>query len=116
MDEDRLVRAQPPYLRLRGRLEHWDVYEVAGASLVRGGATLTALEPESFTLDVAQAGFFTVKVRSSPYWRVERGTACVGEAGAWTRVRADRPGIVRVSIGFSASAAARAALKRERQC
>ena len=47
---------------------------------------------------------FEVKVRSTPYWRVERGTACVGEAGDWTRVRADRPGIVKVSIGFSASA------------
>jgi hypothetical protein len=116
-DEDRLVRAQPPYLRLRGRLEHWDLYEVAGTpGLVRGGARLTALEPESFTLDVVQAGSFEVKVRSSPYWRVERGTACVGEAGDWTRVRADRPGTVKVSMRFSAPAAARAALKRERQC
>ena len=116
VDEDRLVRARPPYLRLRGRLEHWDVYEVAGASLVRGGARLTALEPESFTLDAVQAGMFEVKVRSGPYWRVERGTACVGEAGDWTRVRADRPGIVKVSVRFSLPAAARAALKRERQC
>ncbi len=48
---------------------------------------------------------FEVKVRSSPYWRVERGTACVGEAGDWTTVRADRPGIVKVSMRFSASAA-----------
>ena len=30
VDEDRLVRQDPPYLRLRGRLEHWDVYEVVG--------------------------------------------------------------------------------------
>ena len=83
---------------------------------MRGGARLIALEPESFTLDVAQAGLVEVKVRPSPYWRVERGTACVGAAGDWTRVRADRPGIVKVSMRFSASAAARAALKRERHC
>jgi hypothetical protein len=117
VDEDRLVRAQPPYLRLRGRLENWDLYEVADTpGLVRGGAKLTALEPESFTLDVAQAGRFEVKVRPSPYWKIERGTACVGKAGDWTLVRADRPGIVKVSMRFSASAAWRAALRRERSC
>jgi hypothetical protein len=116
-DEDRLVRAQPPYLRLRGRLEHWDLYEVADTpGLVRGEARLTALEPESLTLEVARAGTFEVKVRPSPYWRVERGTACVGEAGDWTRVRADRPGVVKLSMRVSASAAARAALKREWHC
>jgi hypothetical protein len=116
-DEDVLVRQDPPYLRLRGRLDHWDLYEVADTpGPVRGGARLTVLEPESFMLAAAQAGSFEVKVRPSPYWRVERGTACVGEAGDWTRVRADRPGIVKVSMRFSASAAARAALKRERHC
>ncbi len=121
VDEDRLVRAEPPYLRLRGRLAHWDVYEVVGDATLGSGRAARARrsdgsEPESFTLDVAQAGFFEVKVRSSPYWKVERGTACVGQAGDWTLVRADRPGIVRVSIGFSASAAGRAALRRERSC
>ena len=117
VDEDRLVRQDPPYLRLRERLEHWDVYEVIGTpGLVRGGASLVALEPESFTLAVTRPGSFEVRVRSSPYWTVTGGSACVGEAGDWTVVRADRPGIVRVSMRFSASAAGRAALRRERSC
>ena len=84
---------------------------------MRGGrAASTALEPESFTLDVAQAGMFVVQGALEPYWRVEQGTACVGEAGDWTLVRADRPGIVRVSMRLLGVRCGRAALRRERRC
>ena len=118
VDEDRLVRQSPPYLRLRGRLEHWDVYEVVGSAgpRARRGEAHGAWSRSRSRSTSPQAGRFEVKVRSSPYWKVERGTACVGQAGDWTLVRADRPGIVKVSIGFSASAAGRAALRRERSC
>ena len=121
VDEDDLIRERPTYLRPRARLEHWRLYEVVGGPrLVRprdgGRAVLDALEPESFTLDVVRPGLFEVRVRSSPYWRVDQGAACVGEEGDWTLVRADTPGPVRVSMAFSASAALRAALGRERRC
>jgi hypothetical protein len=117
VDEDRLVRQDPPYLRLRGRLEHWDLYEVIDTpSLVRGGPNLVALEPESFTLAATRPGSFEVRVRYSPYWTVTRGRACVGAAGDWILVRIDEPGPVRVSMRFSAGAAWRAALGRERRC
>jgi hypothetical protein len=117
VDEDALVREQPPYLRLRARLAHWDVFEVVGRpALVRGGARVTSLAPESFVLDVARPGFYTVKVRSSPYWRIEHGDACVGEAGDWAIIRADRPGNVRISTAFSMDAAWRAVSGAERRC
>jgi hypothetical protein len=117
-DEDRLVRQAPPYLRLRGRLAHWDVYEVVGGpGLVRPrGATVTALEPESFSLDVAHPGRFSVRVRPSPYWSIERGAGCVGEQGEWTLVRADRAGAMHVSMDFSGANALRAASGRNRAC
>jgi hypothetical protein len=116
VDEDRLVRQQPPYLRLRGRVAHWRVYEVVGtAGLARGPARLTALAPQSFSLAFARAGSVVVRVRYSPYWEAQGG-ACVGAAGDWTRVRADRPGAVRVSTGFSLGAALRSAIGRKRTC
>jgi hypothetical protein len=117
VDEDRLVRQEPPYLRLRARLAHWDVYEVIGPpGLVRGPARLTALEPESFALAFARPGRAEVRVRYTPYWSVETGTACVGAAGDWTVVRSDRPGNVRISTRFSADSAWRAAAGSERGC
>ena len=116
-DEDRLVRARPPYLRLRGRLQHWDLYEVVDSSgLVQGGARITSLGPESFTLAAPRRGSFVVKVRYTPYWRVTQGRACVGAAGEWTRVRVDAPGTVRVSTGFSVGAGLRAGFGRKRRC
>ena len=117
VDEDRLVRERPPYLRLRARLAHWEVYEVVGSSgLVNGPARLAALGPESFTLAFDRAGPALVRVRYTPYWQVAAGTACVGAAGDWTLVRARRPGNVRISTSFSADAAWRAAAGNPRRC
>jgi hypothetical protein len=121
-DEDRLIREHPPYLRLHARLAHWDVYEVIGGpglvSLAGNGYVRRriSLDPESFTLPENGTGLYTVKVRWSPYWHVEQGSACIGKAGAWTSVRIDQGGPVRVSMGFSVGAAIRAATGRERRC
>ena len=117
VDEDRLIRERPPYLRLRARLAHWEVYEVVGApGLVRGPARMAAVRPESFTLAFDRPGAAHVRIRYTPYWRVEGGSACVGEDGDWTLVRADRPGKVRISTRFSADSAWRAAAGSARRC
>jgi hypothetical protein len=117
VDEDRLIREQPPYLRLRGRLEHWQVYEVtASPGLVRGPARLAAVGPESFALAFERPGSALVRIRYTPYWRVDAGSACLGEEGDWTLVRADRGGNVRISTRFSADAARRAATGSTRRC
>ena len=117
VDEDRLIRERPSYLRLRARLAHWEVYEVVGTpGLVRGPARMADIRPESFTLDFVRPGAAQVRIRYTPYWRVEAGSACVGEDGDWTLVRADRPGKVRISTRFSVDSAWRAAAGRARRC
>ena len=105
-DEDRLVREDPPYLRLRGRLEHWRIYEVAGAILSGGpAARASALGPESFVLDVEPAGPLRRAGAHQPYWDGDRASAWVRRAtGRWCGcLRRERSGRIR------AAAAARAA-------
>jgi hypothetical protein len=119
-EEDDLVRAAPPYLRLRARLSHWRIYEVAPTASIASGrrgsaARLVDLEPDSFTLAVARPGRVLVRVRHTPYWKGPAGV-CVGREGNWTVVRAPRPGIVRVRTVFSADAAWRAIRGDAREC
>jgi hypothetical protein len=120
VDENRLVRSAPPYLRLRARLEHWRIYEVVGATpmlsqLGSGRGSLVGLAPESFDLSVERPGAFLVRVTHTPYWDGGTG-ACVGEAGDWTLVRVARPGSVHVRTRMGAEAAWRAATGDAREC
>ncbi len=105
LTEHDLVASGPDYLKLRWTSAHWRVYEVRHHEPLvqsdRGRATLAALRPESFRLQVQEPGRFTVLVRGSPFWALERGKGCVGERGRWTTVRAKRPGPMRVAIDFS---------------
>ncbi len=119
-EEDDLIRARPSYLRLRATLRHWQVYEVVPATAIvsavgAGRARISALEPESFALDVERPGTFVVRVRHTPYWRGPAGV-CVGRAGDWTAVRAPRSGIVRVRTALGVGAAWRAARGANRAC
>jgi hypothetical protein len=122
VDENRLIAERPTYLHLRGRLAHWDMYEVVGVrpGLVstggRGHAVVTDLQPESFTLAVVRPGRYQVTVRPSPYWHVEQGSACIGGDGDRVVVRAGQAGYVRITMRFSAGAALRAAIGRDRRC
>jgi hypothetical protein len=52
-------------------------------------------------LDARSPGTALVRVRWSPYWRVEGG--CVERAGDWTRVTAARTGRLRMSMSFDLS-------------
>jgi hypothetical protein len=120
-EERRLVTSSPPYLELRSAFPHWRVYEVKGAPpLVQsegtGRARLLELDATSFTLGVRRPGTFTVLVRPTPYWRVSRGSGCVGRAGDRTRVRVDQPGVIRISADFSLGRAVRASLHHYRHC
>ena len=106
LTEHDLVASDPHYLKLRWTSTHWRVYEVRHhqplvGSSDGGSARLTSLRSESFRLAVDRPGTFTVLVRGSPFWALERGNGCVGERGRWTTVRAARPGALRVAIDFS---------------
>jgi hypothetical protein len=99
-----LIERDPPYLRLVRRLPHWRVYRftlphpmvlpAAGADI-----RLTRLDSDEVDLRARSAGSALVRVRWSPYWRVTGG--CVQRDGDWTRVTADRPGILHMSTSFS---------------
>ncbi|MEX2253599.1 MAG: hypothetical protein WD649_05550 [Thermoleophilaceae bacterium] len=103
-EEGALVERDPPYLRLRTRLDHWRVYEVLPRpSLVsnegRARVEVVGMGSDELLLDVERPGSAIVKVRWSPYWRA-RG-ACVERGGDWTRVDAPRPGRIELGISFA---------------
>ena len=83
----------PPYLRLRARLEHWACTRWSARPGLVAPRGRGRREPDGARAGVVHArasrrpGAFEVRVRSSPTGTVERGTACVGEAGDWTLVR-----------------------------
>jgi hypothetical protein len=119
--EHALIASEPSYLKLRATLPHWRVFEVRNTSpIVKsrgvGQASLLNVGPQSFTLAVAEPGRFVVRVRATPFWTMRTQDGCVGRSGPWTLVRADRPGIMRVSIGFSLGRARQAAASDFRRC
>ena len=113
--EGALVEREPPYLRPRWRSAHWRVYEVTGSpGLVTpasgGQASLAYARSDELGLRFQAAGTALARVRWTPYWRAEPG--CVERDGEWTRVTAPRPGLVRLTIGFSLDRV----LSRGRRC
>jgi hypothetical protein len=120
-EETRLIADRPPYLLPAAELPHWQVFEVKGTRpLVEGrngaSARLVSLGAQSIVLDVSRPGRIVVRVRASPFWRFGGALGCVGKAGRWMLVRADRPGRVRVSIRFSLSRAGRSAAGWDEDC
>jgi hypothetical protein len=119
--EAAIVRSAPGYLRLRATPGHWRIYSVRGAGpMLSPGAgargRLISLGPESFTLDVTRPGDFVLRVRATPYWRLDSGAGCLGRAGDWTLVRAAQSGILRVVTSFSPGRAWRAATGEAGKC
>ncbi len=92
--ERRLVERDPPYLELRFRSRRWRVYEVVpGPELVvpEGDADISArLDGDRVALTVRRPGSALVRVRWTPYWRVDGG--CLEPRDGWTRVTVRRPG------------------------
>jgi hypothetical protein len=120
-EEADLVRSRPSYLRPRGTPGRWRVYEVTGAARLveppRGAAArLVSLGPESFEIAVDRPGRYLVRVEPTPYRHLDRGSGCVGRDGDWTVVRADRPGVLRATVGFSPGAAWRALTRSWEDC
>ncbi|MGH2831234.1 MAG: hypothetical protein ACRDK2_00525, partial [Solirubrobacteraceae bacterium] len=101
--EGRLIASGLPYLHLIWRSAHWRVYAVVGARpLVQPPALLSAMTADSFTITAPRPGVFGVRVRFTPYWALQSGQGCVGEApGGWSYVQARAPGLIHVGIDFS---------------
>jgi len=101
-----LIRRGLPYLRPVFADRHWRIFEVRGTpGLADGVGRLTKITPQSFTLRSRRPGFTLVRVRYTPYWRVESGRACVlPSADGWTLVHALSTGSLTIDARFRASA------------
>jgi hypothetical protein len=102
VQEKALIERGLPYLHLVFRSRHWSVYAVADPSpIVQGSAVLTAIGPNSLTLDAVGPGSALVRVRFSPYWALGQGSGCVAPAGGFTRLTFRRAGPVKIVIRFA---------------
>ena len=117
-DEVELItERRPRFLREAHRSDHWRIYEFTDAHplvVPEGGAAIvaTALRTDEVALEVRRPGSAIVRVRFSPYWRVDGGPGCVEKAGDWTRVSAERPG----RIGLVITWAPARVVSRGRRC
>jgi hypothetical protein len=119
--ERRLILAEPSYLTLRYRSEHWRIYEVRDpkplvAPLGAAEAEILWTGQEGFALDVKEPGEFLVRVNFTPYWSIARGNGCIIRRGDWTVARASRPGVFRVGADFSVGRAWNAVTGARKTC
>jgi hypothetical protein len=119
--ERRLVLAEPNYLDLRFRSEHWRIYEVRDpkplvAPIADAAADVLWFGRQGFALDVTRPGEFLVRVSFTPYWSIARGNGCILHRGDWTVARASRPGVFRVAADFSVGRAWNAVTGAKKTC
>ena len=120
-EERRLILAEPPYLDLRFRSEHWRIYAVRDpkplVTPLAGAAAATRwIGRQGFALDVERPGEFLVRVSFTPYWSISRGSGCILRRGDWTVARASRPGVFRVDADFSVGRAWNAVTGARKTC
>lgn len=120
-EERRLILAEPSYLTLRFRSEHWRIYEVRDpkplvAPLGTAAAEVLWTGHQGFALDVKRPGEFLVRVNFTPYWSISRGFGCILRRGDWTVARASRPGVFRVGADFSVGRAWNAMTGARKTC
>ena len=86
--EAELIASGPSFLRQIHSGQDWDIYRVLDATpMVERPARMTGLEADGFTLEIPRAGSYRVRIRATPYWRVESGTGCVGRTDeVWSQV------------------------------
>jgi hypothetical protein len=116
-----LILAEPSYLTLRFRSEHWRIYEVRDpkplVTPLAGAAAETLWFGRSgFALDVKRPGEFLVRVSFTPYWSIARGAGCILRRGEWTVARAAHPGVFRVAADFSVGRAWNAVTGARKTC
>ncbi|HWN73107.1 MAG TPA: hypothetical protein VNN15_04785 [Solirubrobacterales bacterium] len=120
-EERRLILADPSYLFLRFRSEHWRIYEVRDPKPLVTPLGAAAAETRwfgrsGFALDVERPGEFLVRVSFTPYWSIARGSGCILRRGDWTVARAAHPGIFRVAADFSVGRAWNAVTGARKTC
>jgi len=99
--EAALVRSRPPYLREVWHDAHWRVFAVRDPTPLATGARVTALGPDRVALVAAHPGPVLLRVRYTPYWRLDDEAGCVSRAGVWTRLDLRRAGAVTLRARFA---------------
>lgn len=104
--EAALIESDLPYLKEIPVGGDWRLFKVRNPTpMVDRPARLTRLDTDGFSVVAPVAGYYLVRIRSTPYWRVKGGFGCVAEGrGGWTEVTFDRPGALRVAADFSPGA------------
>ncbi|WP_217914250.1 hypothetical protein [Miltoncostaea marina] len=97
-----LLRSGRSGLRLVRRTGGWTVFELPRATPIAtpaDGISVLALTSSAVTLRVERPGTYRLRLRYTPYWRVERGVACAAPREPWgTELRVTSPGVVRLSF------------------
>jgi hypothetical protein len=85
------------------RSADWSIYELRKATPLLTGpapARLTELTSDRVAGTVGAAGTYTLRLRSMPYWTVERGAVCTARApDGMTRLVAREPGGFELAVG-----------------
>ena len=100
--EAELLRSGRSGLERVAQIGGWTVFQVPRAVPIAtpaDGISVLALTSTNITLDVKEPGTYRLRLRYTPYWSVERGSACAEPREPFgTDLRVERPGVVR--LGF----------------
>jgi hypothetical protein len=101
-DERALLETNLPYLTKVWNDDHWTVWKVNDfTGVVDGPATLTAIDAQSFTLDVHGPGPVIVRIRASSHWGVSGGGCAATTKDGWIELDHLPHGTVTVKQGWT---------------
>jgi hypothetical protein len=111
VEEARIVRTRPPYLREVWRSPRWRLFSVAGSpGLASGPGRVAEVAADRVVVDARRPGRVVLRFRHTRLWEVTAGDACVGPApGGWTALDVRRAGRVVVQARAGAPARGRCA-------
>ncbi len=102
VNEAELLRSGYSGLTQVSRNGGWTVYELPDPTPIAtpaDGIDVVALTSDAVTLRVSEPGVYRLRLRYTPYWRVEQGVACAQPREPWgTDLRVSEAGIVRLSF------------------
>src|SRR3954447_19102726 len=86
VNEAKLLRSGESGLPVVARVGGWTVYELPRASPIAtpaDGISVLKLTSGSVSLRASRPGVYRLRLRYTPYWRVERGSACAAPRQPW---------------------------------
>ncbi|GAC1441235.1 MAG: hypothetical protein NVSMB51_21330 [Solirubrobacteraceae bacterium] len=99
-DEFALLHHGAAFLRPVWHDANWSVFQLTDPLPLVTGASLAALQEDSFALRFPAPGVATVNVRYTPYWMGSPGSCTSRAPGGLTTVSATQPGLVKVTTSF----------------